>query len=375
MKIIKKVSNLKFKAIKKLIKRLTMYVFSILCFVVLSSCGTNSDYDSPSILEKYDIEHDPHHIIKNQNANEPELSPTPSDESFPVSLNLDPVSDLEASITPDPEISVTVVPDQNVEPAVTNEPYNSYIPTRVPEDEITDSRYSSYDNTKYSWSFRREKNNIPSGTYEPFKINDYNAFYMNTNVSDDDKVIYLTFDCGYENGYTSSILDTLKKHDAKAMFFVTKQFLKESYDLVIRMKEEGHMVGNHTLNHPSLPTLTIDKLKDEVLGCKEFMKEKTGYDIDMFIRPPMGEYSERTLKILGDLGYTTIFWSIAYLDYDVNKQPGKEYVINHFKEYHHNGAIPLIHNVSQSNAEALDEVLTNLESEGYRLGTLDELLN
>lgn len=239
--------------------------------------------------------------------------------------------------------------------------------------ELPETNYTDYSNKKYAWWFVRKKNHEPSGSGEEFDINNYGAYFRNNKAEEGDKVIYLTFDCGYELGYTNSILDTLKKHDAKAIFFVTKPFIKSDPDLVLRMKEEGHMVGNHTVTHPSMPDKGIEKLKEEINGCADYMYEMTGYQMDHYLRPPMGEYSERTLKLTQDLGYKSIFWSIAFKDYDPDNQPGKQYVIDHFSTYHHNGAIPLIHNVSKSDTEALDEVLTMLEKEGYRFGTLDEL--
>lgn len=232
--------------------------------------------------------------------------------------------------------------------------------------------YTKYSNKKKAWYFMRNKEHKKvTGAQEAETLAKYDAYYLNAKTKE--KVIYLTFDCGYENGYTEKILDILKGHDAKAMFFVTKSYIKSNKDIVIRMKEEGHMVGNHTCTHPSLPDKNIEKVKSEILDCASYMKQETGYEMDSYIRPPMGEYSNRTLKITKDLGYKTIFWSMAYLDYDVNKQPGKAYVIKHFKENYHKGAIPLIHNVSSSNAQALDDVLTFLESKKYRFGTLDEL--
>lgn len=232
--------------------------------------------------------------------------------------------------------------------------------------------YTKYSNKKKAWYFMRNKEHKKvTGAEDAKTLAKYNAYYINAQTNE--KVIYLTFDCGYENGYTEKILDILKEHDAKAMFFVTKSYIKSNKDIVKRMKEEGHMVGNHTCTHPSLPDKSIKKVKSEILDCAAYMKEETGYEMDKFIRPPMGEYSNRTLKITKDLGYKSIFWSIAYLDYDVNKQPGKAYVIKHFKENYHKGAIPLIHNVSSSNTQALDEVLTFLEDKKYRFGTLDEL--
>lgn len=232
--------------------------------------------------------------------------------------------------------------------------------------------YSKYSGTKKSWyMMRNDKHKAPGGPDKASKLRKYGAYYYDSKTKD--KVIYFTFDCGYELGYTKGILKVLKKHGAKATFFVTKGFVNQAPKLCKKMKKEGHFVGNHTLNHLSLPTLSVDKLKQEVNGLADLFKKKTGYELDKYIRPPMGEYSNRVLKILNDMGYKTFFWSIAYMDYDVNKQPGKQYVIDHFNKYYHKGAITLTHNTSKSNAEALDTVLTNLEKKGYRFGTLDEL--
>lgn len=218
-------------------------------------------------------------------------------------------------------------------------------------------------NKKCAWWIKRMENHVPSQAQDEIDLSQYDAFYYDEHPQG--KVMYLTFDCGYENGYTEQMLDVLKKHKAPAVFFVTKHYVKESADIVKRMKKEGHIVGNHTCNHPSMPTKSNEELKQEIVQLEKYMKEYTGYEMDKVFRPPAGEYSERTLQLTKDLGYKTCFWSMAYLDFDVNNQPGKDYVVEHFKQYHHNGAIPLIHNVSSSNAEALDEVLTYLEKEGY----------
>ncbi len=243
------------------------------------------------------------------------------------------------------------------------------------EEDIASSRdYNGYPNTKYSWWFKRNKEHKQPEAQKEVNLELYDAFYIDEAVKDTDKekIIYLTFDCGYENGYTPKMLDILKKHKAIATFFVTKPFIKDEPDLVKRMKKEGHIVGNHTVHHPSMPEKSARDNKLELLECEEYMKEATGYEMDKVMRPPMGEYSERTMRVTKDMGYKTIFWSMAYVDYDVNHQPGADYVIEYYKNNHHNGAIPLIHNVSSSNAEALDEVLTFLEGEGYQFGsTLD----
>lgn len=220
------------------------------------------------------------------------------------------------------------------------------------------------------WLKRNEKHQTPEVS-DHIDLSKYDAYYVNPKCKK--KKIFLTFDCGYENGFTPKILDVLKKQKVVAAFFVTKPFIREGTELVRRMKREGHIVGNHTVHHKSMPTLSDRDNKQEIIDCAQYCKEATGYEMDHFIRPPMGEYNEKTLKLTKSMGYKTIFWSMAYVDFDVNKQPGKDYVVGHFKKYTHNGAIPLMHNVSQSNAEALDEVITNLKKEGYEFESLKKL--
>ncbi len=239
--------------------------------------------------------------------------------------------------------------------------------------EIKNENYEQYSNEKFSWWFRRNETHKPSGSGEGFPIEEYSAYYLDKTARSEDKVFYITFDCGYENGFTPSILDTLAKKNVKAIFFVTKDFIVKNPEYVRRMKEEGHLVGNHTVRHLSSPTLTPEELAEELYEVAIAMEENTGYSIDPFFRTPMGEYSERVLKVVQDMGYSSVFWSIAYYDYDVNNQPGKDYVVDHFTTYHHNGCIALIHNTSESNTQALGDVLDLLREAGYRFGMLTEL--
>lgn len=255
----------------------------------------------------------------------------------------------------------------------------------VQSNETTSStlRLSNTDQQKYQetsgetvqgierWWLKRNENHQTPEVSDYIDMSKYDAYYVNPKCKK--KKIFLTFDCGYENGFTPKILDVLKKQKIVAAFFVTKPFIREGRELVRRMKKEGHIVGNHTVHHKSMPTLSDRDNKQEIIDCAEYCKEATGYEMDHFIRPPMGEYNEKTLKLTKSMGYKTIFWSMAYVDFDVNKQPGKQYVVEHFKKYTHNGAIPLMHNVSQSNAEALDEVITNLKKEGYQFESLKNL--
>ena len=255
----------------------------------------------------------------------------------------------------------------------------------VQSNETTSStlRLSNTDQQKYQetsgetvqgierWWLKRNENHQTPEVSDYIDLSKYDAYYVNPKCKK--KKIFLTFDCGYEHGFTPKILDVLKKQKIVAAFFVTKPFIREGRELVRRMKKEGHIVGNHTVHHKSMPTLSDRDNKQEIIDCAEYCKEATGYEMDHFIRPPMGEYNEKTLKLTKSMGYKTIFWSMAYVDFDVNKQPGKQYVVEHFKKYTHNGAIPLMHNVSQSNAEALDEVITNLKKEGYQFESLKKL--
>ncbi len=236
-----------------------------------------------------------------------------------------------------------------------------------------DHYMSLSDDNPNTWSFKRMKDHTVSGSYETFKISDYNSCYADLNVTDDDKVIYLTFDCGYPSDLTAKILDTLKAHNAKANFFVTKMYLEGCGDYARRMKAEGHAVCNHTVHHEDLRGKSVEKVVSEIIDAAEYFYKITGYEFDPYFRTPTGAYTKRLLSIARDCGYKTVFWSIAYGDYDVDNQPAPGFVLDHFTTYHHNGAIALMHNASTSNVNELDAVLTMLEKEGYRFALLNEL--
>ena len=186
-------------------------------------------------------------------------------------------------------------------------------------------------------------------------------------------IIYLTFDEGYENGYTSKILDVLRNNNVKAIFFITGPYLKEHEDLVRRMVEEGHVVGNHTIHHPSLPSVADKELEEEVLGLDRAFKEKFGTNMK-FLRPPKGEYSERTLAITQKLGYTNLFWSFAYDDCHRDKVRGPEYAYKKVTDNLHNGAVLLLHAVSKDNADALDMIIKGARGKGFEFGDPNDLL-
>lgn len=230
---------------------------------------------------------------------------------------------------------------------------------------------SSLSNEAYSWSWKRNSTHQRVVAYNHgIDLEKYGAYYQ---VDTDEKVIYLTFDEGYENGYTYTILDILKENDVQAAFFVTKPYIESSKDLCIRMVEEGHIVANHSVTHSSFPELSNEQIKEELEGTASAFKDATGYEMAPFFRTPSGKYSERVLNEVRKYGYKSIFWSLAYGDWDVNNQPGAEYVYNHIMENHHPGGVFLLHAVSKSNTEALDGVLKALKAEGYRFGSLYEL--
>ena len=243
---------------------------------------------------------------------------------------------------------------------------DSKIPILVNED------YLSYDNTKYTWWIYRKPNHELSKGGEIFDISSYEAYYLNPSVEKGDKVLYLTFDCAYETGFTPEILDILQKENVRAIFFVTKSFLKDYSAYVKRMKEEGHLVGIRTKHDEDIFVLTPEEVQKELAMMSETMLQLTGYEMDTYFRTYLGEYSERLLKVVNDLGYQTFFWSIVYRDFDVDNQPGTVFVKEHFQTYHHNGAIALMHNISESSANALEDVIALLREEGYRFGSLNE---
>lgn len=225
------------------------------------------------------------------------------------------------------------------------------------------------DNTKYGWGLtlnnRHATPGIPSSTKK--LISKYDALYIGDTSK---KVVYLTFDEGYENGYTHSILDTLKADDVKSIFFITGPYLKGNRDLVKRMLDEGHQVGNHTMSHPSLPAVSDQALENEMLGLEKQFNSAFGKGFK-YMRPPMGEYSERTLAAAKQLGYKTAFWSFAYLDYDVTKQKGADHAYNTVTANLHNGAVILLHAASKDNTEALDRIIKGIRAEGYEIRPFD----
>lgn len=221
-----------------------------------------------------------------------------------------------------------------------------------------------------SWWFKRNQNNTPPSAQYDIAIGKYDAYYLGETQK---KTIYLTFDEGYENGYSEKILDVLKEYDVKAAFFVTKSYIRDNPELIKRMVAEGHIVGNHSVTHPDMTKLTAEQIATEINDCAAYFKEVTGQEMPHFFRPPEGVYSIHSLEQTQALGYKTIFWSFAYGDWDVNNQPGKNAAYNMVIENYHNGSIMLLHAVSQSNTEALPDIINSLREKGYTFMTLNDL--
>ncbi len=199
--------------------------------------------------------------------------------------------------------------------------------------------------------------------------------YGGTYIGDtSQKVLYLTFDAGYENGCTAEILDVLKKHQVPAAFFLVGNYLQQNKDLVRRMVQEGHIVGNHTMHHPDMSKIVDpEAFRKELEDLEKLYLEITGQEMEKFYRPPQGLYSEENLQLAQKLGYKTVFWSLAYMDWDNQKQPSAEYAFGKLLPRTHNGAVILLHSTSKTNAAILDELLTRWKAMGYTFGTLQDL--
>ncbi|MCL2545818.1 MAG: delta-lactam-biosynthetic de-N-acetylase [Oscillospiraceae bacterium] len=210
----------------------------------------------------------------------------------------------------------------------------------------------------------------PKGQESAEFLAEYDAYYLGDTSQ---KVLYLTFDAGYENGNTMPILDALKKHGVPATFFLVGHYLEQEPDLVRRMVAEGHIVGNHSYGHPNMSGLSAEKFKQELESLAGLYKNITGEEMQKIYRPPSGKYCQKSLQMAKDLGYKTVFWSLAYADWDNNKQPSRQQAFDKLLPRTHNGAIVLLHNTSKTNAEILDELLQRWKDNGYTFGRLDEI--
>ena len=211
----------------------------------------------------------------------------------------------------------------------------------------------------------------PIGPAAADTLKSYDAVYLGDTSQ---KVLYLTFDAGYENGCTAKILDVLKKHNVPAAFFLVGNYIEKNADLVRRMVDEGHIVANHTMHHPDM-----SKIADKAAFAKELQELEslfqsvTGKQMPKYYRPPQGIYSEANLRMAKELGYKTVFWSLAYVDWNNDAQPTREQALDKLLPRTHNGAVVLLHSTSQTNAQILDELLTTWKSKGYTFASIDAL--
>lgn len=212
----------------------------------------------------------------------------------------------------------------------------------------------------------------PTGNATVDEMKQYNAYYM---ADGDEKVLYLTFDCGYENGNTEAILDALKAHNAPATFFVVGHFLESAPDIAKRMVEDGHTIGNHTYHHPDMSKISDEaSFRKEMEDVAALCKEVTGSDMAMYYRPPQGKYNTTNLQMAKDMGYSTFFWSLAYVDWNTDAQPSHEEAMEKLMGRVHPGAVVLLHSTSKTNGEILDEVLTKWEEMGYTFRPLADFV-
>ena len=223
-----------------------------------------------------------------------------------------------------------------------------------------------------SWGLNfRQEGQPPVGTAGADQLKTYDAAYIGDTTQ---KVLYLTFDAGYENGCTEKILDTLKKHDVKAAFFLVGNYIEKNPDLVRRMVDEGHIVANHTMHHYDMSKLSDEeKFSRELQELEALFQSVTGKEMPKYYRPPQGIYSQENLQMAKQLGYKTVFWSLAYVDWNNDSQPTKEQAFNKLLPRTHDGAVILLHSTSKTNAEILDELLTKWKEMGYQFETIDTL--
>lgn len=268
-----------------------------------------------------------------------------------------------------PEACATAVPETTEGPEATATPQAAA--TEAPKTTETPKLTEVPQKTEnWGLGFGKEGQK-PKGNATVEELAKYGAYFCGTG---EEKVLYLTFDCGYENGNTEPILDALKKHDAPATFFVVGHFLESAPEVVKRMVEEGHTVGNHTYHHPDMSKIS-DKaaFQKEMDDVRTLFHDITGTDLAMYYRPPQGKYSVANLQMAQELGYSTFFWSLAYVDWNQNDQPSHEEAMKKLMGRVHPGAIVLLHSTSKTNGEILDEVLTKWEEMGYTFRPLSDL--
>ena len=341
-------------------KKLVMIIFAMF---VLAACGARADDGIPERLPDAAY-------LPGSGTESPTPVPSPNEQPATPKPTVEPTNPPTLPPTQEP------TPQPTVAPTVTSPP------TAVPPGIVNPfptTFLSPYDENgqlsrdRHSWGFVRNTDHqpppLPGGRWG-FDIRPFNATHLGDFSS---SYLYLTFDLGYEYRFTPVILDILRDHNVHAAFFITGSYLINNPNLVRRMVDEGHVVANHGRHHHSNPALTEAQLTFEIMEVDRLFYELIGEPMSRFFRPPYGEFSPFSLEITRQLGWKSVFWSIAYVDWVTTNQPGSDYVINHFHRNIHPGAIVLMHTVSQSNAEALPYVITWLREQGYMFKSLYDL--
>ena len=227
---------------------------------------------------------------------------------------------------------------------------------------------------QFTWFIKRNGKKSPGFSEKAALVDEYEGYYIDKAAAKNgEKVIYLTFDAGYENGNIARILDVLKEENVLAAFFILDNLILKNTDLVNRMADEGHLVCNHTKNHINLSDCTNDEIAKNLTDLEKLYEEKTGKSLDKYFRFPEGRYSESALKAVCDMGYKTVFWSFAYDDWDNSRQPSPEKAKQKILSNTHNGAVILLHPTSETNASILSSLISSWRQMGYRFGTLEDL--
>lgn len=229
--------------------------------------------------------------------------------------------------------------------------------------------------SSYHFGFKKSKNGqVASIDQEGFKgiLEKYGAIFLGDTQK---KELYITFDNGYENGYTPKILDVLKEKKVPAIFFVTGHYIKDQPELLKRMVDEGHLIGNHSWSHPDMSRIPAEKMKDELNRVRDEVIQLTGQKEMKYLRTPRGIFSERTLAVSKELGFTNVFWSVAYKDWDTKVHMGSRYAYDKVMSQLHPGAVILLHSVSKDNAEALGQIIDDARKLGYEFKSLDQMTN
>ena len=356
----------------------TACLILVLLLLLLTSCKSGDESGSANSSESLNVSSytgDTESVVSQE---------VPSAPVSEVSSESSPVSSVPASSS----VSSPAAPSQPYDNSATVQQYkakyrNLYETTgtytgRAPLPEIsltaTDpANERGLSVQKFGYSFGVAKNGVAHNTslnhQQRYKEKGYNALTVDVDTSE--KRLYLTFDCGYELGYTWSMLDTLKEKNVKAVFFWTLHQLKENPELTARMIDEGHIVANHSVSHKSMPTLTRQEMAEEIEGVENYLRRYFGYTSKYF-RFPTGEYSDNSLECVTSLGYRMAFWSVAYADYDTANQPGKQAAFNTVTSRLHKGAVILLHSTSESNMQALGDIIDYAHSNGYVFASLDD---